>query len=78
LRFDERDDLHAPSSDHVTLNSVAALKPLCEPGLLKVLPFKVDLPPSVQFLMTPTMRPLTASAAALADEFRRASRGLRR
>ena len=65
-------------SDHVTLNSVAALKPLCEPGLLKVLPIKLDLPPSVQYLMSPTMRPLTESAAALADEFRRASRRLRR
>jgi LysR family transcriptional regulator of abg operon len=65
-------------SDHVTLNSVAALEPLWEPGLLKVLPIDIDLPPAVQYLMTPAMRPLTASAAALADEFRRASRRLRR
>jgi len=65
-------------SDHVTLNSVAAMKPLWDPGLLKVLPIKLDLPPSVQYLMSPTMRPLTAPAAALADEFRRASRRLRR
>ena len=65
-------------SDHVTLNSLAAMKPLWETGLLKVLPIKVDLPPSVQYLMSPTMRPLTAAAAALADEFRRASRRLRR
>ena len=65
-------------SDHVTLNSVGALEPLCEPGLLKVLPIELGLPPAVQYLMTSTMRPLTASAAALADEFRRASRRLRR
>jgi DNA-binding transcriptional LysR family regulator len=65
-------------SDRVTLNTVAALKPLCEPGLLKVLPIELDLPPSVQYLIAPTRRPLTAPAAALADEFRRASRRLRR
>ena len=65
-------------SDHVTLNSVAALEPLWHARLLKVLPIELDLPPAVQYLMTSTMRPLTASAAALADEFRRASRRLRR
>ncbi len=65
-------------SDLVTLNSLGGLEPLRERGLLKVLPIKLDLPPAVQHLVTPTKRPLTPSAAALADEFRRASRRLRR
>ena len=65
-------------SDHVTLNSLAALEPLRAQGLLTFLAIKLDLPPAVQYLMTPTMRPLTAPAAALAAEFRRASRRLRR
>ena len=65
-------------TDYVTLNSLAALEPLRKPGLLKVLPIDLHLPPAVQYLITPTMRPLTASAAALADEFRRVSRRLRR
>jgi DNA-binding transcriptional LysR family regulator len=65
-------------NDYVAMNSVAALEPLRKRGLLKMLAIDVDLPPAVQYLMTPMMRPLTASAAALAAEFRRASRRLRR
>jgi DNA-binding transcriptional LysR family regulator len=65
-------------SDHVTLTSLAALEPLRQQGLLKVLAIDLDLPPVVQYLMTSAMRPLTVSAAALAAEFRRASRRLRR
>ena len=66
------------ASDHVTLTSVAALKPYCERGLLKQLPIVLDLPPIVQHLMSSASRPLTAQAAALASEFRRVSRRLRR
>ena len=65
-------------SDYVALNSLGAMEPLRERGLLKILPIDLSLPPAVQYLMTPTMRPLTVSAAALAAEFRRASRRLRR
>ena len=65
-------------NDYVALNSVGGLEPLRQRGLLKTLAIDVDLPPAVQYLMTPTMRPLTPSAAALAAEFRRASRRLRR
>jgi len=65
-------------SDYVALNSVGALEPLRQRGLLKKLDIDLDLPSAVQYLMTPTKRPLTASAAALAAEFRRASRRLRR
>ncbi|NUZ07357.1 LysR family transcriptional regulator [Piscinibacter koreensis] len=65
-------------NDYVALNTLAALEPLRQRGLLKVLAIEVGLPPVVQYLMTPMMRPLTASAAALASEFRRASRRLRR
>lgn len=65
-------------SDYVTLTSLAALEPLRESGLLKVLPIHLDLPPVVQYLITPMKRPLTASAAALEAEFRRVSRRLRR
>lgn len=65
-------------SDYVTLNSVGGLEPLRQRGLLKLLPIALDLPPAVQYLMTPAMRPLTPPAAALAAEFRRASRRLRR
>lgn len=65
-------------TDHVTLSSVAALEPLRQRGLLQLLAIDLDLPPVVQYLMTPATRPLTASAAALAAEFRRVSRRLRR
>lgn len=65
-------------NDYVALNSVAALEPLRQRGLLKLLTIDLDLTPAVQYLITPTMRPLTLSAAALAAEFRRASRRLRR
>jgi LysR family transcriptional regulator of abg operon len=65
-------------SDYVALNTLGAMEPLRKRGLLKILPIHLDLPPAVQYLMTPTMRPLTAPAAALASEFRRASRRLRR
>jgi LysR family transcriptional regulator, regulator of abg operon len=65
-------------NDYVALNTLAALEPLRQRGLLKVLAIDLGLPPVVQHLMTPMMRPLTASAAALAAEFRRASRRLRR
>lgn len=65
-------------NDFVALNSVEALRPLRERGLLKLLAIDLGLPPAVQYLLTPTMRPLTTPAAALAAEFRRASRRLRR
>ncbi|MFT3820195.1 MAG: LysR family transcriptional regulator [Rubrivivax sp.] len=65
-------------TDHVTLTSLAALEPLRQQGLIKVLPIQLPLPPVVQHLLCPAMRPLTAPAAALAAEFRRASRRLRR
>ena len=65
-------------SDHVTLTSLSALEPFRQQGLLKVLPIALELPPIVQYLMTSAARPLTASAVALAGEFRRASRRLRR
>jgi DNA-binding transcriptional LysR family regulator len=65
-------------NDYVAVNTLAALEPLRQRGLLHVLPIDLGLPPAVQYLMTPAMRPLTASAAALASEFRRASRRLRR
>jgi len=64
--------------DYVAINSLAALEPLRQRGLLKFLPIDLDLPLAVQYLITPTMRPLTIAAAALAAEFRRASRRLRR
>lgn len=65
-------------TDHVTLTSLAALEPLRQQGLIKVLPIQLPLPPVVQHLLHSAMRPLTAPAAALAAEFRRASRRLRR
>ena len=65
-------------SDHVTLTSLAALEPLRERGLLKVLPIDVGLPPIVQYLICSAARPLTSHAQALAAEFRRVSRRLRR
>jgi LysR family transcriptional regulator, regulator of abg operon len=65
-------------NDYVALNTLAAFEPLRQRGLLKVLAIDLKLPPVVQYLMTPMMRPLTASAEALASEFRRASRRLRR
>jgi len=65
-------------NEYVTLNSVAAMEPLRQRGLLKRVPIDLDLPPAVQYLMTPLMRPLTTPAAALAAEFRRASRRWRR
>jgi LysR family transcriptional regulator, regulator of abg operon len=65
-------------NDYVALNSLAAMEPLRQRGLLKLLAIDLDLPPVVQYLLTPTMRPLTAPAAALAAEFRRVSRRLRR
>jgi len=65
-------------TDHVTLTSLSALEPLRRGGLLKVLPIELDLPPVVQYLIMSAARPLTASAVALAGEFRRASRPLRR
>jgi DNA-binding transcriptional LysR family regulator len=65
-------------NDYVALNSMGALEPLRQRGLLKLLAIDLDLPPAVQYLLTPMMRPLTTSAAALASEFRRASRRLRR
>lgn len=65
-------------SDHVTLTSLSALEPLRRQGVLKLVPIELDLPPIVQHLITSAARPLTASAAALAAEFRRASRRLRR
>lgn len=65
-------------NDYLALNTVGALEPLRQRGLVKMLPIDLELPPAVQYLMTPMMRPLTTSAAALAAEFRRASRRLRR
>jgi DNA-binding transcriptional LysR family regulator len=65
-------------SDHVTLTSLSALEPLQQQGVLKVVPIELKLPPIVQYLMTSATRPLTEAAAALAGEFRRASRRLRR
>lgn len=65
-------------NDYVALNSIAGLEPLRQRGLLKLLAIDLGLPPAVQYLLTPMMRPLTTSAAALAAEFRRASRRLRR
>lgn len=65
-------------TDVVSLTSVAAHEPQLSRGLLKVLPIKLGLPPVVQHLMTSATRPLTAAAVALATEFRRASRRLRR
>ena len=53
-------------NDYVALNTVAALEPLRQRGLLKLLPIDLGLPPAVQYLLTPTVRPLTTSAAALA------------
>lgn len=65
-------------TDAVSLTSLAALEPQLSRGLLKVLPIEMGLPPIVQHLMTSAVRPLTATALALAAEFRRASRGQRR
>jgi LysR family transcriptional regulator of abg operon len=65
-------------SDHVTLTSLAALEPFLERGLLKRLPVDVKQPPVVQYLIRSGTRPLTSPAAALAAEFRRVSRRLRR
>lgn len=65
-------------NDYLALNTVGALEPLRQRGLVKMLPIALDLPAAVQYLMTPMMRPLTTTAAALAAEFRRASRRLRR
>ena len=65
-------------NDYIAVNSVGALEPLRRQGLLKLLAIDLDLPPAVQYLMTSMMRPLSTSAAALAAEFRRASRRLRR
>lgn len=65
-------------TDAVSLTSVAALQPLVSRGLLKVLPIELGLPPIVQHLIYSAPRPLTALASALAAEFRRASRRLRR
>lgn len=65
-------------SDLVSLTSLAALGPLLELGVLKVLPLNLALPPVVQHLITSAARPLTTAADLLATEFRRASRGLRR
>jgi len=65
-------------NDYVALNSVAAMEPLRQRGLLKLLAIGLDLPPAVQYLLTPMMRPLTSPAAALAAEFRRTSRRMRR
>jgi len=65
-------------SDYVAINNLGALEPLRQRGLLKFLAIDLGLPEAVQYLITPTMRPLTAAAAALAAEFRRASRRLRR
>jgi LysR family transcriptional regulator of abg operon len=65
-------------NDYVSVNSVGAMEPLRQQGLLKLLSIDLELPSVVQYLMTSMMRPLTTSAAALAAEFRRASRRLRR
>lgn len=65
-------------TDTVSLTSIAALEPLLSRGLLKVLPIDLGLAPVVQQLMTVVTRPLTVTATALATEFRRASRRLRR
>lgn len=65
-------------TDAVTLTSVSALEPLIGRRLLKVLPIALGLPPIVQHLMFSAPRPMTPLAEALATEFRRASRRLRR
>jgi LysR family transcriptional regulator of abg operon len=65
-------------SDMLTLTSVESVAPLLRAGLLRVLPLDLGLPPVVQNLLTLTSRPLTTPAAALAAEFRRVSRRLRR
>jgi DNA-binding transcriptional LysR family regulator len=65
-------------SNNVTLSSLDALEPFRAAGILKFLPIEIDLPPIVQYLITPSTRPLTKWAQELADEFRRASRRLNR
>jgi DNA-binding transcriptional LysR family regulator len=65
-------------TDLVALTSVAALEPHLSDGKLKPLAIDVRLPPVVQHLITSAMRPLAPSGAALATEFRRASRRFRR
>jgi DNA-binding transcriptional LysR family regulator len=65
-------------SDMLSLTSIEALAPLRRGGLLTVLAIETRQPPVVQNLITLRARPLMAQAAALATEFRRASRPLRR
>ena len=65
------------SSDMLTLASLNAVKPFCQPGLLAVLPIQIETS-IVQHLITSAQRPLTAAATALAAEFRKASRRFRR
>lgn len=65
-------------SNNVTLSSLDALEPFRAAGILKVLPIDIDLPPIVQYLITPSTRPLTKWAQEFAAEFRRASRSLKR
>lgn len=64
--------------DYVTQTSLAAIEPYRSQGLLKVLPIGLGSGQVVQHLMIPALRPLTAQAALLAAEFRRASRRYRR
>jgi DNA-binding transcriptional LysR family regulator len=65
-------------SDLVSLTSLAALEPLLQQGMIQRLPLRCELPPVVQHMISSAARPLTAAAASLAAEFRRASRRLRR
>jgi DNA-binding transcriptional LysR family regulator len=65
-------------TDLLSISPLAAVQPYVDAGLLAVLPIELGLPPVIQHLITPGVRPLTPFAQALSTEFRRASRALRR
>lgn len=65
-------------SDMVAVASRPTVEVFEQAGLLAIVPVPLNLPPMVQFLVCLAARPLSQSARALADEFRRASRAHRR
>jgi DNA-binding transcriptional LysR family regulator len=65
-------------TDYLTLSSKAALEPFCRAGMLALVAVPGPFGPVIQHLITPATRPLTPSATALAAEFRKTSRRLRR
>lgn len=65
-------------SDALGIASLAASQLYCDVGLLQVLNVSLKLPSVVQYITTLANRPLTAPAAALANEFRRLARKYRK